>query len=212
MADRPYSLAERIGHALSHGLGFVASIVGLAVLVGYASARGDALHVTAVSIFAGSAILLYAASTLYHSLPIPGAEDYLHMLDHAAIYLLIAGTYTPFALVTLGGATGWWLFGIIWTLALIGVIFKLFYTGRFDKLSVGLYLAMGWLVVFFAKPVLRALPEGGLALLAAGGVAYSVGAGFYLWRSLPYNHVIWHGFVLLGTTLHFLAVLFYVIP
>ncbi|RZO84997.1 MAG: hemolysin III family protein [Oceanococcus sp.] len=209
---RPYTINEKIAHAVSHGVAAVASIVGLAVLVAYASLYGSMLHVVAVSIFGGSLILLYTASTLYHSIPIPAAEPVLHTLDHAAIYVLIAGTYTPFALVCLEGAVRWWLFGLVWSMALAGVIFKLFFTGRFDKLSVGLYLAMGWLVVAFAKPVLEAVPLAGLAWLAAGGVSYTVGAAFYLWRSLPYNHTIWHVFVVLGSVLQYLAVLWYVVP
>ena len=209
---RPYSINEKIAHAVSHGVAAVASIVGLAVLVAYASLYGSMLHVVAVSVFGGSLILLYTASTLYHSIPIPAAEPVLHTLDHAAIYVLIAGTYTPFALVCLEGAARWWLFGLVWSMAVAGVIFKLFFTGRFDKLSVALYLAMGWLVVAFAKPVMEAVPLAGLAWLAAGGISYTVGAGFYLWRNLPYNHTIWHVFVVLGSVLQYLAVLWYVVP
>lgn len=215
LAEKPkrdYSTAEEIAHAVTHGLAAVASIVALVVMVGLASVHGSALHVTAVSVYGGSLILLYTASTLYHSISVPSAQKFLHTLDHAAIYLLIAGSYTPFALITLEGKLGWWLFGIVWAMATAGVIFKLFFTGRFDKISVALYLAMGWLVVFFGKSVLAALPTGGLILLAAGGLSYSIGAIFYLWRSLPYNHTIWHVFVVGGSVLQFLAVLYYVIP
>ncbi len=211
-APRAYSLSEEIAHAVTHGLAAVASIVALAVMVALASLHGSALHVAAVSIYGGSLILLYTASTLYHSIPIASARRVLHVLDHAAIYVLIAGSYTPFALISLEGSTRWWLFGVIWALATAGVIFKLFFTGRFDRLSVALYLAMGWLVVIFAKPVMAAVPSGGLVLLAAGGLAYSLGALFYLWRSLRFNHAIWHLFVIAGSLLQFLAVLLYVIP
>lgn len=210
--QRAYSLNEEIAHAVTHGLAAVASIVALAVMVALASLHGTALHVTAVSIYGGSLILLYTASTLYHSIPIDSARRVLHVLDHAAIYVLIAGSYTPFALISLEGSTRWWLFGVIWALATAGVVFKLFFTGRFDRVSVGLYLAMGWLVVIFAEPVMAAVPTGGLVLLAAGGLAYSLGAVFYLWRSLRFNHTIWHLFVIAGSLLQFLAVLFYVIP
>lgn len=209
---RTYSMNEEIAHGVTHGVGAVASIVGLAVMVAYAMLHGTALHVAAVSIYGGSLILLYTASTLYHSIPIPSAKRVLHTLDHAAIYILIAGSYTPFALISLQGATRWWLFGLIWSLALAGVIFKLFFTGRFDKLSVSLYLVMGWLVVAFADSVIEAVPLKGLIWLAAGGVAYTVGAGFYLWRSLPWNHTIWHLFVMLGSVLQYLGVLWFVIP
>lgn len=209
---RDYSVAEEVAHAVTHGLAAVGSIVALVVMVALATLHGTMLHVAAVSIYGASLILLYTSSTLYHSIPIESARKVLHTLDHAAIYLLIAGSYTPFALISLAGPTGWWLFGIIWTLAIAGVIFKLFYTGRFDKLSVVLYLAMGWLLVLFGNEVLAALPTGGIILLAAGGLSYSVGVIFYLWRSLRFNHTIWHVFVVGGSLLQFLAVLFYVIP
>lgn len=211
-ARRPYSVNEEIAHSVSHGLGVLASIVALAVMVAYASMYGSALHVAAVGIYGGSLILLYTCSTLYHSIPIQGAQRILHILDHAAIYVLIAGSYTPFALISLEGQTGWWLFGVIWSLALAGVVFKVFFTGRFDRVSVALYLAMGWLVVAFAKPVIAAVPLGGLILLGAGGLAYSFGALFYLWHGLRFNHTIWHVFVLAGSVLHFFAILLFVIP
>ncbi len=209
---RDYSVAEEVAHSVTHGIAAVASIVALVVMVALATLYGSALHVAAVSIYGASLILLYTSSTLYHAIPIESARRVLHTLDHAAIYVLIAGSYTPFALISLEGPTGWWLFGIIWTLAVAGVIFKLFFTGRFDKMSVGLYLAMGWLVVLFGDQVLEALPLGGVILLAAGGLSYSIGAIFYLWRSLQYNHTIWHVFVVGGSLLQFLAVLLYVIP
>ncbi len=209
---RDYSVAEEVAHAVTHGIAAVASIVALVVMVALAALHGTALHVAAVSIYGASLVLLYTSSTLYHSIPIESARKVLHTLDHAAIYVLIAGSYTPFALISLEGRTGWWLFGIIWALAAAGVVFKLFFTGRFDKMSVVLYLAMGWLVVLFGKQVLEALPTGGVILLAAGGLSYSVGAIFYLWRSLRYNHTIWHVFVVGGSVLQFLAVLLYVIP
>lgn len=204
---RAYSLNEEMAHAVSHGLGAVASIVGLVVLVALASLYGKTVHIVAVSLFGGSLILTYTASTLYHSIPIAAAQRILHTLDHASIYVLIAGSYTPFALISLSGPTGWWLFGIVWTLALAGVIFKLFFTGRFHGLSLGLYLAMGWLVVLFAKPVIASVPMPALILLALGGLSYTLGALFYARRSLHFNHAIWHVFVLLGSTLHFFAVL-----
>lgn len=211
-AHRSYSIWEEAAHAISHGLAAVASVVALTVMVAMATLHGAVQHVVAVSVYGASLILLYTASTLYHSIPLPRARKVLHTLDHAAIYILIAGSYTPFALVALDDSSRWWLLGIVWTMATLGVIFKLFFTGRFDKVSVGLYLAMGWLVVFFAEPVMAALSAQGLMWLAAGGVAYTIGAGFYLWRGLKHNHTIWHLFVVAGSVLQFMAVWTDVIP
>lgn len=207
-----YDLKEEIANGVTHGLGAVASIVGLAVLVGYAAMNGDAQDVTAVAVFGGSMILLYTSSTLYHSVPHAGARRVFKVLDHASIYILIAGTYTPFALISLRGALGWEVFAIIWSLAGAGVIFKLFFTGKFDKLSTLIYLAMGWLVVFYGKAVMAAVPENGMWLLFAGGMSYTLGVVFYVWDRLPFNHAIWHLFVLGGTVLHFFSILFYVVP
>ncbi len=209
---RPYSLNEEIAHGVTHGLGAVFSIVGLVVMAVYAAQSPLVSHMVAVSVYGGSLILLYLASTLYHSIPIPKAKPFLHMLDHAAIYVLIAGTYTPFALIGLAGPQGWWLFGIVWALAVVGVIFKLFYTGRFEKLSVGLYLAMGWLILAFGEAAMAALSSQVLMLLLAGGLAYSAGVVFYLWHGLRFNHTIWHLFVMLGSLLQFLAVLELLVP
>lgn len=207
-----YSLKEEIANGVTHGLGAVASIVGLAVLVGYAAMNGDAQDVTAVAIFGASMILLYTSSTLYHSVPHDGARAVFKVLDHASIYILIAGSYTPFALISLRGDLGWEIFTIIWSLAAFGVIFKIFFTGKFDKLSTVIYLAMGWLIVFYGKSVTEAVPSGGMWLLLAGGLSYTVGVVFYVWDKLPFNHAIWHLFVLGGTVCHFFAVLFYVVP
>ena len=207
-----YSLAEEIANSLTHGLGALASIVGLVVLVATAVLHGNATHVTAVSIYGGSLVLLYTASTLYHSIPIPAAKKVLKVLDHSAIYVLIAGTYTPFALVSLEGPARWTLFTTIWVLAAAGILFKLFFTGRLEKLSVAIYLAMGWCVVAFADPVLAAVPTQALWLMLAGGLAYSGGVVFYLWERLRFNHAIWHLFVMSGSLLHFFAVLWFVLP
>ncbi|MDD9892039.1 MAG: hemolysin III family protein [Gammaproteobacteria bacterium] len=207
-----YSLKEEVANSVTHGLGAVASIVGLAVLVGFAAVNGDAQDVTAVSIFGASMILLYTSSTLYHSVPHDGARAVFKVMDHASIYLLIAGTYTPYTLISLRGEQGWELFAIIWTLAAVGVVFKLFFTGKFDKLSTVIYLAMGWLVVFYGKSVMEAVPAGGMWLLLAGGLSYTVGVVFYVWDKLPFNHAIWHVFVLGGTVCHYLSILLYVVP
>lgn len=211
--QRPqYSCAEEIANSITHGIGMLLSIGGLAVLVGFASVYGNAWHITACSIFGATLILAYASSTLYHSIPLPGAKRVLKVIDHAAIYLLIAGTYTPFTLVNLRGPWGWSLFGTIWGLALIGVILKITMLGKIAGISTALYLAMGWIVVVAIKPMLAAVEDGGLILLLLGGLAYSGGVIFYAWQSLPYNHAIWHLFVLAGSLSHFFAILFYVIP
>ena len=207
-----YSLGEEIAHGLTHGVGIVLAIAGLCVLVTFSALYGSAVHVVASSIFGASMIVLYTASSLYHSLPMPETKRIMRVVDHASIYLLIAGTYTPFTLVTLEGAWGWSLFGVVWGLAIAGIIFKLFFTGRFDRLSVAIYVAMGWCGLVAIKPMMAALPTLGLWLLVAGGLAYTGGVIFYLLERMRYHHAIWHLFVMAGTTLHYFVVLFFVIP
>ena len=207
-----YSLGEEIAHGLTHGVGIVLAIAGLCVLVTFSALYGSAVHVVASSIFGASMIVLYTASTLYHSLPMPETKRIMRVVDHASIYLLIAGTYTPFTLVTLEGAWGWSLFGVVWGLAIAGIIFKLFFTGRFDRLSVAIYVAMGWCGLVAIKPMMAALPTLGLWLLVAGGLAYTGGVIFYLLERMRYHHAIWHLFVMAGTTLHYFVILFFVIP
>jgi hemolysin III len=213
--DKLYSLGEEIAHTSTHGLGVVLSIVGLTVLVARAALYGDALHVVAVSVFGATLVLMYTASTLYHSIPatsLPRTKRVLRVIDHSLIYFLIAGTYTPFTLVTLQGPWGWGLFAFTWGLALAGVGFKIFATGKFERLSLAIYLGMGWCAVVAVEPLLRNLEIGGLILMLAGGLTYSGGVAFYAWERLRYHHAIWHLFVLGGSVLHFFAVLFYVVP
>lgn len=210
--DKLYTLGEEIAHALTHGLGVVLAIVGLTVMVARAALYGDHWHIIGAAVFGATLVLMYTASTLYHSIPLPRAKRVLRIIDHSTIYLLIAGTYTPFTLVTLHGVWGWSLFAVIWGLALVGVVFKAFATGRFERLSLAIYLGMGWCVVVAIKPLLTTLDTGGLVLLLAGGLAYSGGVGFYVWERLRYHHAIWHGFVLAGSVLQYFAVFFYVIP
>jgi hemolysin III len=210
--EKLYSLGEEIAHAVTHGLGAVLSVAGLTVLVAYATLYGETRHVVGSAIFGGTLVLMYTASTLYHSIPLPRAKRVLQIIDHSSIYLLIAGTYTPFTLVTLQGTPGWWLFGLVWTLAASGVAFKLFTTGRYEKLSLAIYLGMGWCVVLAIRPLMSALETGGLILLLAGGLSYTGGVAFYVRERLRYHHAIWHAFVLAGSVLHYFAVLFYVIP
>jgi hemolysin III len=207
-----YTAAEEIANGVTHGIGIVLSIAGLAVLTAFAALQGDAWHVVACSIFGAALILNYTASTLYHSIQIEHLKGALRALDHSAIFLLIAGSYTPFMLVNLRGPWGWSLLVGVWTIAVLGISLRLLLKGRLHGLVVSLYIAMGWAVVIAVQPMLRHVATGGLILIAAGGLVYTLGVIFYKWKSLPYHHAIWHVFVLAGSALHFFAVLFYVIP
>ena len=203
---------EETINALTHGLGALFSLPGLAVLVVLASLRGDAWHIVSFSIYGATLVLLFSSSTLYHGCRSERAKHICRVIDHASIYLLIAGTYTPFVLVTLRGGWGWSLFGVIWGLALAGIVFQVFFVGRFRVLQTLIYLLMGWLVVIAAKPLLARVPLPGLLWLLAGGLSYSGGVLFYLWKKLPYHHAVWHLFVLAGGVCHYFAILFYVLP
>jgi len=206
VAQRPYSRAEELTHWISHATGCVGMIVGLPFLV--LAANGPAAVVGA-SIFAATGILLYLASAVYHSLPEGRAKEVCEILDHSAIYLLIAGTYTPITLGVLRGPWGWTLFGLVWGIATLGVTLKGVFGVRHPKISVALYLAMGWLVVIAIKPLLEKMPTPGLLWLAAGGLAYTLGVTFYVIKRVRYFHFVWHLFVLVGTTCHYFAVLWY---
>lgn len=207
-----YTLGEEIAHAVTHGLGVVFGIAGLAILAVRAALYGDTVHMVGSAIFGATLIVMYMASTLYHSVPPSRAKDVLRVIDHISIYLLIAGTYTPFTLVTLSGPWGWSLFGVTWSLAAVGIVFKLFFTGRFELLSLAIYLAMGWCAVVAVRPLLDSLDTGGLLLLLGGGLCYTGGVAFFVWKQLKYSHAIWHSFVLAGSVLHYFAVLFHVLP
>ena len=207
-----YTLGEEIASSVIHGLGAVLGIAGLGVLTAFASLYGNAWHIVSCSIFGATLILLYTTSTLYHSIPLPRVKAVLRTLDHSAIFILIAGTYTPFLLVNLRGPWGWSLFALIWGLALIGILRRIVRGRDSGLFSVALYIGMGWAVVVAAKPLLNSVAPGGLWLLLLGGLAYTLGVVFYVWERLPYNHAIWHVFVLAGSVLHFFAILFYVIP
>ena len=207
-----YSIGEEIANSVTHGVGLILAIAGLAVLTAFASRLGNAWHVVSCTIFATTLILQYTFSTLYHSIQLPRAKSVMRVLDHSAIFLLIAGTYTPFMLVNLRGTWGWTLFGIVWSLALLGVLFQVSLLRRWQGISLALYIGMGWVIVIAIKPMIASVAPGGLILLLLGGLAYTSGVVFYLWERLHYNHAIWHGFVLAGSILHFFAVLFYVIP
>lgn len=207
-----YTIGEEIVHAVTHGLGLVLSVAGLVMLVAAASVRGDAWHIVGCAVFGATLVLLYAASTLYHGIRHTHAKQLLQRLDRSAIFLLIAGTYTPFALVTLRGGWGWMLLGLVWSLALLGIALQVMVPARTRHLSVPLSLVMGWVAVIAIEPLARSLHPAGLALLVAGGVAYTLGVVFYAWRRLPFNHAVWHGFVMAGSACHFSCVLVYVLP
>jgi hemolysin III len=205
--------AEERANLITHALGMLLSGAALSVLVILASRIGDARRIVTVSIYGATLLLMYTASTCYHCVRnSPRLKRAMRIFDHAAIYLLIAGTYTPVVLVQLRGGWGWSLFGVVWGLAGTGVILKLFFVDRFAPLSVTVYLLMGWLALVAIKPIIAALPAGGLGWLFAGGIAYTAGVVFYLWDHLPFNHAIWHLFVLAGSVCHFLLVLLYVLP
>ncbi|PWK85826.1 PAQR family membrane homeostasis protein TrhA [Fulvimonas soli] len=209
-----YAFADELASTVIHGIGILLSIAGLATLVAFAALHGDARTVTASAVFGAALILLYTASTLYHAIPGELPRRVLRTLDHIAIFLLIAGTYTPFTLLVLPGAWGWGLFGTIWALALAGSALELGLLHRFKNrvLAASIYVAMGWVALVAFRPLSAHLETGGLVLLVAGGAAYTLGVPFYLCRRLPFHHAVWHGFVLAGSVLHYLAVLLYVIP
>ena len=212
MEHQQYTIGEEIANSITHGIGAALSIAGLVILVVMAALHGDAWHIVSCSIYGASMIMLYTASTLYHAFQSPKVKHAMRILDHSSIYLLIAGTYTPFTLISLRGPWGWSLFGVVWGLALTGIIFKLYFTGRFNKISTIIYVLMGWIAVIAIKPMIDIIPFGGLALLFGGGLSYTLGVIFYVWKKLPYHHAVWHLFVLGGTVLHFFAILFFVLP
>ena len=203
---------EEIFNSVTCGVGLCLSIAALVILVVLAGLHGDALRVVSFSIYGASLVLLFLFSTLYHCFQPGKVKHVFEILDHCAIYILIAGTYTPFALVTLKGAWGWSLFGVIWALALAGILFKSFFIKKFRALSVVIYLLMGWFVVVAIRPLTQHLAVQGVVWLAAGGVIFSLGAVFYAFKKLPFHHTLWHVFVLAGCACHFFSILFYVLP
>lgn len=204
--------AEEVVNSVTHGVGLVLSIMGFGALVTLAAIHGTAWHLVGCSIFGVTLVLLYTASTLYHAVHIPRVKPVLRMLDHSAIYLLIAGTYTPFTLVNLRGPWGWTLLGVVWSAAILGIALRALRPRRHEVLAVVAYVAMGWTALVAIKPLMASVAPGGLLLLFLGGVSYTGGLIFYAWRRLPYHHAIWHGFVLAGSVFHFCSILFYVIP
>jgi hemolysin III len=207
-----YTQAEEKANSLTHAAGVVLSLGGLILLVTATAQQGDPRRLVSCTIYGVTLLLFYSFSTIYHSARRPRTKYLFRILDHVSIYLVIAGTYTPFALVTLQGAWGWSLFGVIWGLAIIGAVFKTFLTHRLRVLGPIFYIAMGWLVIIAVKPLLAVLPLAGFWWLVAGGVIYTVGVLFYAIEKIPYNHTIWHVFVLVASVCHYLAVYWYVVP
>jgi len=204
-------LEERI-NIFSHAAGLFLSILALIILVIHASTNGNVWHIVSFSIFGISLIILYSASTFYHSSKSPELRQKMRIIDHASIYVLIAGTYTPYTLVTLNGTTGWLIFSVIWALALSGIILKLFFTGRFKLISTSMYLFMGWMIIFAVKPLIDNLHSDGLLWLVIGGISYTLGAILYGIKQIKLNHAIFHVFVLIGSFSHFVSIFFYVLP
>lgn len=208
---RYYSKAEELVNVATHGFGFLLSIAALSVLVVFASLKGTAWHIVSFSIYGASLVLLYFASTAFHISRKQKIRNLLNIADHASIFLLIAGTYTPFLLVTLRGPWGWSIFGVVWGMALAGIIIKLFFTGKYNTLSTIIYVAMGWVVLIAIVPLVNSLSFEGLMWLFAGGLSYTIGAIFFLLNRIPFNHAIFHVLVLAGSCCHFVAVFWYVL-
>ena len=209
MNDRPQSLGEEIANSVSHGIGFLLALVAFAVLAVAALRRGDATQIAGATVFGTTMVLLYFTSMMFHAFPLSRTKRVFQLLDHSAIYLLIAGTYTPFTLGVLRGAWGWILFALVWSLAVVGIVLKVFGGIRFNTVSTFVYIAMGWLVVIAADTVWTLVPAWGIVWLLAGGIAYTAGAVFFLAERIRYFHFVWHLFVIAGTACHFIAVLWY---
>ena len=210
--DRALSIGEEVANSLTHGLGLVASLIALPVLVFKAQLSSGPYALTSAIVFGSTLVLLYAASTIYHALPISTGKQFFRVIDHSAIYLLIAGTYTPFALGPLRGRWGWSLLVVIWVMALIGIASRLMKGFGLRHASTVLYLVMGWMILVALKPLIQSVPPQGLFWIAAGGIAYTGGVAFYKMNHVPYAHMVWHVFVAAGSACHFIAVLVYAIP
>ncbi len=202
-----FSKREEIANAIIHGIGAMLSIAALVILVVSAVSKGTAWHVVSFTLFGATMVILYTSSTLVHAFPAGKAKDIFEILDHSSIYFYIAGSYTPILFLVVKGSLGWTLFGIVWGLAIAGTVFKAYFVKRFLHTSTILYVAMGWLLIFAWKPLLTNMTTNGLVLLAIGGLLYTFGAIFYVWRGFTYHHAVWHVFVLAGSILHFFAVL-----
>jgi hemolysin III len=205
-------IIEEIANSITHGIGLVLSLAGFAALVLLALTRGSLWHIVGCSVYGATLVAVYAASTLYHGFQKPRLKNIFRTVDQVAIYLLIAGTYTPFTLVNLRGFWGWLLLTIVWVLALASIIFRVIYADRYKAITISLYLVIAWMAIIAVKPIIMTVPLGGLAWIGAGGVAYMTGLVFFAWDRVPFNHTIWHLFVLIGSFCHYFAVMFYVLP
>lgn len=207
-----YTKGEEIANAITHGIGTLLAIAALVVLVVFAAQHGDKWYVVSYTIYGTSMLILYLESTLYHSVTGKKVKKIFRVFDHCCIYLLIAGTYTPFTLTILRGPIGWSMFCIIWILAIVGIIMKVFWIGKHEGISTAVYVFMGWIIVFAIKKLLLLIPGTGIVLLVTGGIVYTVGAGLFMLDKIPYNHAIWHLFVIGGSACHFFCILFYLMP
>ncbi|WP_332632986.1 PAQR family membrane homeostasis protein TrhA [Halalkalibacter flavus] len=207
-----FSKGEEIANAITHGIGALLSIAALVLLIVFSSLYGSVLHIVSFTIYGVTMLLLYFSSTMVHALPQGRVKDLFEVFDHASIYLFIAGSYTPILFIVVQGTLGWTLFGIVWGIATIGVVFKFFFVKKFLYLSTIFYVGMGWLAIFAIKPIVEVLPPAGIAFLFIGGICYTIGTIFYVWRGFKYHHAIWHMFVLAGTIFHFFLIILYVLP
>jgi len=203
---------DELANAITHGFGLLLATAGMAALVILSIVHGSARHIVTCSVYGTTLVFMYAASTVYHGVRAPRVKHVLRVIDHSAIYLLIAGTYTPFALVSIRGGWGWTLFGLVWGLTVVGIVWKAIFIRRFAIVSGIIYVLMGWMVVIAAKPLLERVPPGAIAWLFAGGIAYTAGLIFFAGKRIPHHHAIWHVFVLIGSICHYIAVLLYVVP
>lgn len=203
-----FTKGEEITNAILHGIGLGLAIAALVVLVVLAKIYGDIWYVVSFSIYGSTLVILYLSSTLYHSFPEGRVKNIFEIFDHSAIYLLIAGTYTPMTLISLRGSLGWSIFGIVWGIAIVGIVFKVFWVKKFVVFSTLLYIVMGWLIIIAIKPLLAAMNKMSIIFLVSGGILYTVGTIFYVWRRMKYHHAIWHLFVLGGSVCHFFTILF----
>lgn len=207
-----YTKGEEIANAVTHGIGTLLAVAALVLLILYSKNYGDIWYIVSFTVYGISLVLLYLESTLYHSITNIKIKSLFRIFDHSSIFLLIAGTYTPFTLTVLRGKIGWTIFTIVWTLAAAGIVMKFFFVGRFKILSTIIYIVMGWIIIFAIKPLIAALPFYGVVLLFAGGILYTLGAVLYLVDKIPYNHAVWHLFVLAGSACHFFCILFFLFP
>lgn len=207
-----FTKGEEIANAITHGIGWLLSVAALVLLIVFSSVKGNVWHVVSFTIFGVTMVFLYTSSTMLHSLPQGKAKNVFEILDHSSIYYFIAGTYTPFLFIIVKGWVSWTLFGVLWGIAIGGTVFKIFFVKRFLVTSTLLYLVMGWMIVFIWNPVFSSLPSAGITLLVAGGISYTIGSIFYIWRIFPYHHALWHLFVLSGSCCHFFVVFLFLLP